>query len=225
MTISAVIFDMDGVLIDSEPLWREAGVRYFNQIGLAVTPQDMEQMTGVPSDEVVRRFYRQYGTTKLTIEQATEQYHQTATALILQEKPLFDSVKPLLERLHQRNIKMAVASASPRVLLENITQKCGIQHYFSAIASATEQPYSKPHPAVYLAAAEQLQVDPHRTIGIEDSVVGMTAVKAAAMRCIVVPSLSERNDPRWVLADYKFNSLDQIDDKLLDGLTQYRKSR
>ena len=64
MTISAVIFDMDGVLIDSEPLWREAGVRYFNQIGLAVRPQDMEQMTGVPSDEFVFLFYCLYGTTK-----------------------------------------------------------------------------------------------------------------------------------------------------------------
>ncbi|SMB87090.1 sugar-phosphatase [Pasteurella testudinis DSM 23072] len=218
MGISAVIFDMDGILIDSEPLWQQAGVDYFNQIGLPVSMADMQPMTGVPSDEVVRRFYRQYGAAALSVETATEQYHHTATELILQRKPLFDGVKPLLARLAQRNIKMAVASASPHALLQQITEKCGIRHYFSALVSAADMPYSKPNPAVYLCAAQQLGVEPHFALGIEDSVTGMTAVKAAAMRCIVIPSVAEKDDPRWALADYKLDSLDHIDDHFLNRL-------
>lgn len=222
MTISAVIFDMDGVLIDSEPLWEQAGVTYFNQLGLPVSHADMQQMTGVPSDEVVRHFYRQYGAAQLSVATATEQYHQAATALILQQKPLFPTVKPLLARLAQRRIKMAIASASPQALLEQICEKCGIRDYFLAIVSAADLPRSKPHPEVYLRAAEQLAIDPIEALGIEDSITGMTAVKAAAMPCVVVPSAAERADPRWVLADYQFHSLDELDDAFLNQLTQHR---
>ncbi|MDH3000709.1 phosphatase [Chelonobacter oris] len=222
MTISAVIFDMDGVLIDSEPLWQHAAIEYFNRLGLSVTAADMQQMTGVPADDVVRHLYRRYGAAPLSVEEATEQYHQAATALILQRQPLFPGVKPLLARLAQRNVKMAIASASPLYLLESITQKCGIRHYFSAIASATELHYNKPHPAVYLHAADLLGVEPHFAVGIEDSVTGMTAVKAASMCCIVLPSAAEEHDPRWALADYKYRSLEDIDEAFLDRLIQHR---
>ncbi|TNH03676.1 hexitol phosphatase HxpB [Testudinibacter sp. TR-2022] len=220
--IKAVIFDMDGVLIDSEPLWQQAGIHYFNQLGLPVSAEDMRQMVGVPSKEVIRKLYQQYGAADLSVEQATEQYCRSAIDLILDKQPLMDGVKPLLVRLRQHNLKIAVASASPRELLESITQKCGIRDYFSAIASATELPYNKPHPAVYLHAAQQLGVEPHFAVGIEDSVVGMTAVKAASMCCIAVPSAHEEDDPRWALADYKLSSLNQIDDRLLTGLIQHR---
>lgn len=213
----AFIFDMDGLLINSEPLWRQAGLDVLPQYGLPVTLQDFIGWTGTPVPTLVEKAVQRY---EVAVNQAVVSDHFTNTAidLILQEKPLMPGVKETLALLKQHGIKMAIASASPRKLLENIVTSCGIADYFSVISSAAELSYNKPHPEVYLHAAKQLGVSPMEAVGLEDSRVGMISVKAANMTAIVIPSEEDRPQAYWALADYQLTSLLDINEAFLARL-------
>ncbi|MCW9718289.1 hexitol phosphatase HxpB [Avibacterium sp. 21-599] len=210
MKFQAVIFDMDGVLIDSEPFWKQAGIDVFDQIGIAVSQQEMQALTGMPAAGIIKTVYQRYQQMPVPVEEMVKRMNDCAISMILENKPLMPNVPETLEKLTALGCKLAVASASPRYLLEQITERCGIARYFQYLSSATELDYNKPHPQVYLHAAHQLEIDPQACLGIEDSVLGMTAVKAASMHCAVIPARMERNDPRWSLADYKLEQLTQI---------------
>ncbi|WP_040976429.1 hexitol phosphatase HxpB [Necropsobacter massiliensis] len=218
MTVNAIIFDMDGVLIDSEPLWKQAGVEIFNAFDLPATWADMVALTGLPSRGIVDKIYQKYHKAPLPAEEMASRLNEHAIALILDQKPLMKGVKETLEKLTALGYRLAVASASPRKLLEEITQRCDIAQYFDYLSSATELAYNKPHPQVYLHAADMLNSAPCNCLGIEDSVVGMTAVKAASMKCIVIPDQSMKTDPRWSLADAQLNALSDINRQLIEKL-------
>ncbi|MGF7454018.1 hexitol phosphatase HxpB [Pasteurella bettyae] len=218
MTIKAIIFDMDGVLIDSEPLWKQAGIETFNTYGIPVTWKDMMALTGIPAKGVATLLYEKYHLSPLPIDEMADKFNQHAINLILEKKPLISGVKETLEKLTALGYKMAIASASPRSLLEGITKSCGIDQYFTYLSSATELSYNKPHPEVWLNAAKVLGVDCYECIGIEDSIIGMISVKAASMKCIVVPGIIGPNDPRWSLADKKLSSLLEINQQIIKQL-------
>ncbi|SEP72937.1 hexitol phosphatase HxpB [Basfia succiniciproducens] len=218
MTIKAIIFDMDGVLIDSEPVWKQAGIDVFNAEGIPVTYDDMLALTGIPSLGIVKAVYEKYQRSPVPVAEMAQRLNDHAISLILAQKPLIDGVQETLQKLTALGYKLAVASASPRILLEEITQSCGIDQYFSYLSSATELSHNKPHPAVWLHAAEMLGVEATECIGIEDSVVGMVSVKAASMKCIVVPGVLGSDDPRWALADIKLATLREIDETVIGKL-------
>ncbi|TDQ59072.1 sugar-phosphatase [Mesocricetibacter intestinalis] len=220
MSIKAVIFDMDGVLIDSEPVWKQSGVDVFNSFGIPATWDDLMALTGTPALGIVKAIYAKYNAEPMPVEEMAAHLNEYAIASILAKKPLIEGVKETLQKLADLGYKMAVASASPRKLLEEITKSCNIEAYFSYLSSATELSYNKPHPEVYLHAAKMLNVAPAECVGIEDSIVGMTAVKAASMKCIVIPGILDNKDPRWSLADVKLNALLEIDQALLQRLAQ-----
>lgn len=210
----AFIFDMDGLLINSEPLWQQAGVDVLNAQGVPVTLRDMGDWTGAPTKVIVHSACLRY---QANIDEArtADLLLETAVQRIIAAKPLMPGVKEILALLKSHNIKMAIASASPPELLESIVESCGIADYFSYISSAHGLPYSKPHPLVYLNALEKLGVTPQEAVGLEDSRVGMIAIKAASMDAIVIPSEEARNAPYWTLADYRLNSLLEIDEAFL----------
>lgn len=210
MKLQAVIFDMDGVLIDSEPFWKQAGVEVFSQIGIPVSLQEMQELTGMPALGIVKTVYQRYQQMPVPVEEMVKRMNNCAISMILENKPLMSNVPETLEKLTALGCKLAVASASPRYLLEQITKRCNISQYFQYLSSATELDYNKPHPQVYLHAAQQLGIEPQACLGIEDSVVGMTAVKAASMHCAVIPAPVERNNPRWTLADHQLKSVKEI---------------
>lgn len=210
----AFIFDMDGLLINSEPLWRQAGLDVFKECDTPVTLADLAEWTGSPVRLIVQKAAQRYGR-QLDVEAVTQRFLDTAIARILAAKPLMPGVKETLALLQSHGIKMAIASASPRPMLEQIVDSCGIADYFSYISSAHELQYNKPHPQVYLHALEKLGVSPLEAVGLEDSKVGMTAVKAANMTAIVIPSEEDRDCAYWALAEYKLNSLLQIDEAFL----------
>ncbi|WP_373778572.1 hexitol phosphatase HxpB [Glaesserella sp.] len=211
----AFIFDMDGLLINSEPYWRQAGVEVLNRHGVPVTLADMFRLTGMPSSAVVASACEYYQCNHINQTQVVGELLERAIGLILEQKPLMTGVKETLELLSTNQIKMAIASASPRKMLEDIVESCNIAHYFSYISSAAELEYNKPHPQVYLHAMQKLGLSPNECVGLEDSKVGMVAVKAASMACIVVPSREQWREPCWDLADAKLNSLLNIDEGLL----------
>ncbi|TCP93381.1 sugar-phosphatase [Cricetibacter osteomyelitidis] len=219
MQKKAFIFDMDGLMINSEPLWQQSGVDVMNKYGIPVTHEDLGSWRGSPVPVLVERACTKY---KISQNQTalSEEYLAYAIDMICNAKPLMPYVKETLALLANNNIRMAIASASPRYMLENIIESCDIAEYFECISSAHELPYSKPHPAVYLDACEQLKLSPAQCVGLEDSQVGMIAVKAASMTCIAVPDTEQFDLPVWSVADVKLRDLSGVNEILLEQLNK-----
>lgn len=208
--IRAVIFDMDGTLIDSQPIWYRVSTEFFQRNHFPVTMDEMVMLTGSPVGKLVDYVLQRYGQKEKTASQLTAELMEYAVSEILAAKPLMPNVKEVLVNLKQQGIKIAVASASPRNMLQGIVDSCGIAEYFDYLASTEELDYNKPHPAVYLHAAKQLGVAVNECFAVEDSVLGMISGKAANMKTVVIPAKAEWDDPRWSLADYKLATIAEL---------------
>lgn len=207
---AAVIFDMDGLLIDSEPLWQRAEVEVFGALGLALTPADCARTTGLRIDEVVEFWGRQRRWPDPP-RQIAERIVRRVIELVRDEGTLLPGAGPALEFCAGRGLPLALASSSDRSLIEAVLGRFALARHFRVIHSAQEEPYGKPHPAVYLSTARLLQVPPAACLAIEDSLNGLIAARAARMGCIAVPAAADRFDPRFSLADAVLDSLAQID--------------
>lgn len=127
------------------------------------------------------------------------------------EAAILEGVQESVQMLINQGYLLAIASSSPHKLINAVVDKLGFHDCFDGIFSAQDDALGKPNPAVYIRCAENLEVDPGECIVIEDSVNGMVAAKAAKMRVIVVPDPKMYDDPAWGLADFKLNSLLQLD--------------
>ncbi|CAK9885223.1 MAG: Hexitol phosphatase B [Candidatus Erwinia impunctatus] len=209
--VSAVIFDMDGLLNDSEPFWYQAEQEIFSSHGFDLSRRnELTDTTGLRIDQVVKMWYDLLvgqGGDQQTI---TQQFIHRTLELVESKKPLLPGVIHALELCRQLGLKMGLASASPLFMIERVLQLFAIRQYFDVIASAETLPWSKPHPQVYLNAAAGLAVEPVNCVALEDSINGMIASKAARMRSIVIPDAAHSNDPRWSLANVRLSSLDEL---------------
>jgi len=209
--VLAAIFDMDGLLIDSEPLWHQAELDIFSGLDLDLSRRhEMPDTVGLRIDQVVRMWYETSPWSTPSQEEVTRLVMNRALELVETTRPLLPGVEHALQLCQDKGLKIGLASASPLFMLERVLDMFGLRSYFSVLASAESLPYSKPHPQVYLNAADSLGVDPLNCVTLEDSFNGMIATKAARMRSIVVPAEDDRNDPRWALADVRLDSLTKI---------------
>jgi HAD superfamily hydrolase (TIGR01509 family) len=216
--IEAAIFDMDGLLIDSEPLWIQAEMDILSTLGVDLSQRDqLPDTLGLRIDQVVDMWYQAFPWKGPDRAQVIERVINRAVELIDATRPLLPGVQHALDLCRDRGLKIGLASASPLFMLERVLAMFQLQDYFQVRVSAQFLPYSKPHPQVYLMAAEQLQVDPLNCITLEDSFNGMIATKAARMRSIVVPDKEVRDDPRWALADVKLAQLGQLRNEHIGG--------
>lgn len=216
--ILAAIFDMDGLLIDSEPLWDRAELDTLQSIGVDTTRRnELPDTLGLRIDLVVDLWFSRQPWNGPSKEEVTALVIERAIALVDEQRPLLPGVVEAVKRCKALGLKVGLASASPLHMLEKVLEMFDLRQYFDAIASAEHLPYSKPHPQVYLDAAAKLGVDPLSCVTLEDSVNGMIATKAARMRSIVVPAEENRADPRWCLADTKLSSLVDLNEKHLKG--------
>ena len=135
---------------------------------------------------------------------------QRAISLVEEKRPLLPGVREAIALCKANGLLVGLASASPLHMLEKVLAMFELRDSFDALASAEKLPYSKPHPQVYLDCAAKLGVDPLTCVALEDSVNGMIASKAARMRSIVVPDEEHHADPRYVLANVKLSSLEQL---------------
>jgi sugar-phosphatase len=209
--ILAAIFDMDGLLIDSEPLWDRAELEVMASLGVDITRRnELPDTLGLRIDMVVDLWYAQQPWSGPDRGEVTERIIARSLSLVEEKRPLLPGVREALTLCKAQGLKVGLASASPLHMLEKVLAMFELTDYFDALASAGTLPYSKPHPQVYLDCAAKLGVDPLTCVALEDSVNGMIASKAARMRSVVVPEEANQNDPRYALADVKLTSLAEL---------------
>jgi sugar-phosphatase len=209
----AVIFDMDGVLIDSEPLWKIAMEEVFHAIGSKLTKQDFQKTVGLRLDEVVVFWHAHEGWKNVTA-------HEVETKIVLRMVDLIkENASPLpgvIETLHflqAKKVKVGLATSSYEILISTVLQALDIKSYFQACVSAEHEEFGKPHPAVYLTAAQQLGVLPAQCLVVEDSFNGVVSGKAARMKVACIPEKTHHPDHRLAAADYTYLSmLDLLED-------------
>ncbi|MDP2315728.1 MAG: hexitol phosphatase HxpB [Pseudomonadota bacterium] len=183
----AVIFDMDGVLVDSEPLWHEAEIEAFGAVGVRLTVADCLRTTGLRVDAVVDYWFAHQpwaARSKLAVE--SDIVAGMVRRLREHARPLPGAVEAV-RFLHARGLPLAVASSSPLVLIEAVLARLALADAFRLVRSAEHEPHGKPHPGVYLTTAAALGVDPRACVAIEDSGNGIRAAVAAGMYTVAVP--------------------------------------
>ena len=212
MEKSAVIFDIDGLLINSEPLWNQAAAEIFRQYGIILTEEQYGITTGLRSKEFVTHWLIQHKIPSTEFDRVEEKIVNLALSLIDKDATLMPGVEHIFQFFLKRDFKIGLATSSPVELIEWVKDKLGIRSFIHASSSAQHLPYAKPHPQVYLDCAAAMHVSPLACICFEDSVYGMTAAKAARMTCVVVPSAEHSKLPHWGLADLKLSSLQNFGD-------------
>ena len=182
MAIEAVIFDMDGVLVDSEDIWREAEAEIFRSVGVPMTAEDGRLTMGLRSDEVVEYWYERHpwtGPTKIEVDAAI---NRLVIDLVMAHSGAMPGAVEAIAMLSEAGIPLGLASSSSSELIGAVVDKLGIRDQLRVLQSAEHEPYGKPHPAVYIEAARRLGIAPDRCVAIEDSPAGLLAAKAARMR-------------------------------------------
>jgi sugar-phosphatase len=216
--LRAAIFDLDGLLIDSEPHWRAAEMEVFAEVGLTLSEDMCRRTTGLRVDEVVAYWHARAPWTSPTPAEVTTRI-VAATAERLrahgQAKP---GAAAALARARRRGLPLALASSSPMTLIRAAVARLGLDDAFDLLCSAEDEALGKPHPAVYLTTAARLHVAPTDCVAIEDSLNGLIAAKAARMRCVLVPEHAP-DDPRFRLADRVLTSLDGLTDEVWDAIS------
>jgi sugar-phosphatase len=218
--LSAVIFDMDGVIIDSEPLWRKAELEVFSSVGLNVEERMLAQTTGLGINEAIRYWYSKMQWKGKDISQVVNEVLDHLTVLINENSVLTEGTEELIELFKKKNYKIALASSSPYRIINTVIDKFGIRDMFDVINSAEEMRFGKPHPEIYIQTAEKLDVHTQLCLAIEDSINGLIAAKAARMKCAVMPGPFHIEEKGLSLADLIINSLSEIDEQKIKVLSE-----
>ena len=207
-TFRAGIFDMDGLLVDSEPLWRLAEIQVLGDLGVPLTDAMARTTTGMRIKEIVEHWRKKYPWQGPSNEQVVEDILDEVIGLIKTKGKLMPGALHALEVVKQNKMFVALASSSPSRMVAAVLAHFDIGGWFEVWRSAEHETYGKPNPAVYLRTADELGVDPKHCLAFEDSFAGLLAAKAAQMHCVVVPAEDARDDARWVIADRVLDTLE-----------------
>jgi sugar-phosphatase len=214
ISMKAVIFDMDGVIVDSEPLWRIAEREVFAGVGLELSDADCEKTMGMRTDEVAVYWYGRSPWRGPTPSEVEELIEGRMLTLIAERAEAMSGLQHAISSARAADLVLAIASSSTPVLIEAVLEKLGLGNTFTVIRSAMEE-FGKPHPAVFLSTARLLGVNPDACVVIEDSVAGVRAARAAGMRVIAIPPHHLSDNAAYIEADVKLVSLNEITAEIL----------
>ena len=184
--IEAVVFDLDGVVVDSEQVWDDVREQLAHERGGAWHERAQADMMGMSSPEWSRYMHERIGLPE-SPEEINEEVVRRMLARYREALPLIDGAVDAVRRLAGA-FTLGVASSSNRPLIEVVLERAGIAEHFAAVVSSEEVARGKPAPDVYLEAARRLEVEPERCAAVEDSSNGIRAAHAAGMRVIAVPN-------------------------------------
>lgn len=191
-----IIFDMDGLLFDTEMIYYQSTQKIADQLGFPYSKELYLNFLGVSDEEVqenYHRIFKDYGKEKVT-EFIDLSYADTIQEFEKGNVPLKKGAKELLVFLEEQNIPRVVASSNVRPAIELLLENAGIRSYFDTIISAEDVSRAKPDPEIFQKAVAHLQTENHRTLVLEDSEHGVTAAYQAGIPVIMVPDLLEPSE-------------------------------
>ena len=217
-TLTASIFDMDGLLIDSEILWHEAEIEILGGLGVPLAVEGCRSTKGMFVDEVTAHWHRLYPWAGPTPPEVAVAIVDRVIDLIVTKGELKPGAVHAIELCAERDLALAVASSSQYRLIDAALDHFDLRRRFALVHSAEDEPYGKPHPAVFLTTAAELGAAPRQCLVWEDAPAGVLAAKAASMACIAVPEHGEGHHPAFALADLVVDSLLEVDGAALDAI-------
>jgi HAD superfamily hydrolase (TIGR01509 family) len=211
----AVIFDLDGVLADSEPWWNEIDAKLLAEHGVTYRGEHHRNVLGV-SYRLAVEFYKKAFGLSASVEELMRRRGEIATDFFANRINVFPSTKPVLQELRQMNLHLAVATSSVSASARPFLARHGLTDFFEVIVTGEEVEHGKPHPEIYLLAAEKLGIAADACLVIEDALSGIAAAKAAKMRVAAIPD-TRFVDPRDYekKADYVLSSLKEVPSLIL----------
>ena len=214
--IEAVVFDLDGVLIQTEEIWDEVRGDYIGRLGGRYDEEAQRAMMGMSSKEWSVYIAEDLGVPR-TAEQVNGDVVELMAASYREHLPLIDGAVEAVERMAAR-WPLGVASSSNRPLIDLVLDLSGLVPLFRATVSSEEVARGKPAPGVYLEACRRLGADPTHAVAIEDSHAGIGSAKAAGMRVIAIPNPAfPPGDEALATADLVLNSLAELDQGAVEG--------
>lgn len=210
MPMDTAIFDMDGLLIDSEPLWHEAAVEAMQVLGVSIDAEEYAGTVGLRTKEFLQHWFRVHDIDLSHIHDMETEITRLVIEKVKTRGVLMPGAEQAVRMLHREGFRIGLATSSPLSLVEAFFEKSGMQPLFHAVASAEHLEYGKPHPQVYLDCIRSLGSLPADCVCLEDSFNGMLAAKSARSRCIVVPAKDVWAKGCWEAADLKLATLEAL---------------
>ena len=232
MTIDAAIFDMDGLLVDSEPIWHEVEIDVFGRHGVPLTVQRCLETKGMFLGDAVEHWYARYpwsGASRAAVAAEIVEAMADRLDAAVELKP---GAVHALDFCAGRGARLALASSSPRRLIDTVVRRFGLDTRFAVVHSAEDEVQGKPDPAIFLTTARLLGVAPGACVAFEDSAAGVLAAKGAGMACVAVPEADPTDASEvpgaggrgetlvqvLLQADVVLGSLLELDGAVWDGL-------
>lgn len=209
--IDAVIFDMDGSLVDSMWMWRAIDIEYLGRYGIALPENLQEKIEGMRFVETAM-YFKEHFPIPDSLEQIMEEWNRMAWDKYLYEVPLKKGIPEFLSHCKKSGIRLGIATSNSRALVENVAKVHNLRDYFSCIMTGSDVLRGKPNPDIYLAVAKGLGVSAGRCLVFEDIVAGILAGKNAGMRvCAVEDDYSaQAREAKKELADYYIEDFTDI---------------
>jgi HAD superfamily hydrolase (TIGR01509 family) len=206
----SVIFDLDGVLADSEPWWNEIDAKLLAEYGVTYRGEYHRNVLGV-SYRLACEFYKKTFGLSVSVDELMRRRGEIATEFFANRIGLFPSVKAVLKELRQMNLRLAVATSSVSASARPFLARHELTGFFDVVVTGEEVERGKPAPDIYLCAAEKLGVPADASLVIEDALSGVAAARAAKMRVAAIPD-TRFVDPREYAkqADYVLSSLSEL---------------
>lgn len=214
----ASIFDMDGLLVDSERLWHQAEIEILGALGVPLVASACRQTKGMFVTEVTRYWFDRHPWRGPSTDAVAESVVDRVIELVVSQGALMPGVDRALQLCAAHRVPLAVASSSEYRLIDVVLAHFDLRRHFGVVHSAEDEPYGKPHPGVFLTTAGKLGVAPERCLVWEDAPAGVLAAKAARMACVAVPEAAERHRPAFAIADAVLGTLDEVDEDLWERL-------
>jgi HAD superfamily hydrolase (TIGR01509 family) len=215
--VEAVIFDMDGLMVNSEDLWEETERKYFSSRGFEYDREFDRLLMGRKKEESAAVIKDRLGLDDSIEDIIAERYH-ILRELCGERLKLMPGLMPLLESFIERRVPLGLASSSPLDQIHFILDRFDLRRFFSKIVSGDMVSRGKPAPDIYLLTADRLQKGPYACLALEDTINGVRAAKSAGMICLAVPDRRQKSLD-FSIADSVFSSLAELD---ADSILSFR---
>lgn len=207
----AVIFDLDGTLVDSMWIWKAIDIEYLGRFGIALPPDLQSRIEGMSFDETAVFFKKEFHIPQ-TLDEIKQTWNEMAMDYYLNKVTLKEGIKELLEYCHLHSIKLGIATSNSKELMSAIANVHGFNKYFSCIMTGSDIIKGKPAPDIYLSVASKLNVAPDKCLVFEDIIPGIQAGISAGMTvCAVEDAYSaDKREEKEKAADYYINSFTEL---------------